>query len=680
MMPSPAFGPGASPRPITRRPQLSREQEQIIHAAACEIMAAAIQRRAERLPDPLLGGTANLSVMGAFVTLKREGRLRACCGVLGQIMPLNAALRQAATRTATEDTRFPTISQTELPFLNVDVSLLHEFRVIESSGTSRADAVEVGRHGLQIRRGPAAGLLLPGVATEHGYGSEEFLRQVCLKAGLPTTAWEDESSEIQTFETYAIAGLFAEAASSAVPEAAPLLTSAEVQALSQHCAQNLAALVRGATPSYYAPNCPDGTANAVTLSLLNAPPAEAAHFFRLSLRPGMPLQATLFSLTEAVASAVRSGTGQVPDGPLQIAISVLSDPAMHGTAAEPDLRGIDTTRRAMMVHEGSRSAWCFRAGATPEQLLDETVRSAGIENRAAAGVLTFAACTSQSPMAVSNSPRAVAGPAMRPAAVAGRFYPADPAALSRLVDSFLSSETAPTQDWPAVMVPHAGLQYSGRVAAAVLQRVTLPDTAIILCPKHTRFGVDWAVAPHEQWAIPGATVAGDAALARRVAEAVRGAELDAAAHRQEHAVEVQLPLLSRIAPAMRIVAITIGGAADYEHCCEFAADLAKVVRELPSHPLLVISSDLNHYAPDAENRRLDELALAAIERLNPAAAYRTITEHGVSMCGLRPAIIVMETLRQLGGLSRAERVAYATSADTTGDKSRVVGYAGMLLA
>ena len=80
----------------------------------------------------------------------------------------------------------------------------------------------------------------------------------------------------------------------------------------------------------------------------------------------------------------------------------------------------------------------------------------------------------------------------------------------------------------------------------------------------------------------------------------------------------------------------------------------------------------------APSRRLDELALAMLERGDPEALYETVTRHNISMCGVLPAVIVLETLRLLGRLKRARRVAYATTADVTGDTSRVVGYAGML--
>jgi AmmeMemoRadiSam system protein B len=103
-----------------------------------------------------------------------------------------------------------------------------------------------------------------------------------------------------------------------------------------------------------------------------------------------------------------------------------------------------------------------------------------------------------------------------------------------------------------------------------------------------------------------------------------------------------------------------------------------VLRERDDKPLLLISSDMNHFATDAENRRLDEVALQSLDTLDPKNVYDTVTGNRISMCGVLPAVIVLQTLQILGGLKKAERVGYATTADVTGDKSRVVGYAGML--
>ena len=205
----------------------------------------------------------------------------------------------------------------------------------------------------------------------------------------------------------------------------------------------------------------------------------------------------------------------------------------------------------------------------------------------------------------------------------------------------------------------------------------IPRTVIIIGPKHTSLGMDWAVAPHQTWKFPGGSLESDFLLVRQLSQAIPGLEMDAAAHQREHAIEVELPLLARLAPETRVVGLAIGPG-DLASCLRSAEGLASVLRERPVRPLLLISSDMNHYATDAENRRLDALALAALERLDPAEIYETVTRNQISMCGLLPAVIVLQTLRLLGGGRKAERVGYATSADVTGDTDRVVGYAGML--
>jgi AmmeMemoRadiSam system protein B len=208
--------------------------------------------------------------------------------------------------------------------------------------------------------------------------------------------------------------------------------------------------------------------------------------------------------------------------------------------------------------------------------------------------------------------------------------------------------------------------------------VEIPDSVIVLGPKHTPHGVEWAVAPQQAWSIPGATIASDPELARRLVEAIPGLQLDAAAHQQEHAIEVELPFLAKLAPHARVTGIAIGGG-NLARCREFAAGLVKCLQGEGRQPLLVISSDMNHFASDAENRRLDEIALSALETLDPERLYETVRKNHISMCGLLPAVIVLETLRLMNMLSRSQRVAYATSADVSGDRSRVVGYAGMLI-
>ena len=103
--------------------------------------------------------------------------------------------------------------------------------------------------------------------------------------------------------------------------------------------------------------------------------------------------------------------------------------------------------------------------------------------------------------------------------------------------------------------------------------------------------------------------------------------------------------------------------------------LSQVSRE---RPLLVISSDMNHFADDRETRRRDRLALEALTSLDPQRLYRTVRDHRISMCGVLPAVVVMSALKHLNALSRCQEVGYATSAAVSHDAQRCVGYAGIL--
>ena len=163
----------------------------------------------------------------------------------------------------------------------------------------------------------------------------------------------------------------------------------------------------------------------------------------------------------------------------------------------------------------------------------------------------------------------------------------------------------------------------------------------------------------------------------KLVESIDGLEADANAHHAEHGIEVELPIIARLAPETQVVGITIGGG-NLERCERFAEQLAGVIRELDEPPLLLISSDMNHYANDEETRRLDTLALADLDRLDEDALFKTCRSNHISMCGMIPAVMILKTLKKLGSVHQSRQVGYATSADRTGDKSKVVGYAGRI--
>jgi AmmeMemoRadiSam system radical SAM enzyme/AmmeMemoRadiSam system protein B/AmmeMemoRadiSam system protein A len=658
--------------------KLTAEQEKAIVSSAAKVLIATAQCRQPALQESDLGGLAGAPVLGAFVSLKRSGKLRGCCGFLGQSVPLAHALVHAAQRTINDDHRFPAVAPRELPHLDVEVWLLSNQQAVGARGKDRIKAVEIGKHGLQIARGNQRGLLLPGVATDHGLTSEQFLEQVCMKAELPPTAWREDDTTLWTFEGHVIRSEVAAAGAIAAFQSALCVSRDNLPALIQFCGTNLQAFLSGATPNYFAVNVPDGNVHGIAISLLAANGQEFMQANRLSLKQPLPLQSTLFSMAQGLADALRRAANARQVGQIGVGLTVLCEPSLQGTVTEPDLRGLDTQRHMLVVQERNRTAAIFDPQQSPESLLAMAAREAGVSAPAMAQVMALECVTSLQRARIVNVPVAATGGEVRPPAVAGRFYPGESAELARLVDQCLPKERGPAQVWPALMLPHAGLIYSGAIAGKTLARVNIPSSVIVIGPKHTPLGVEWAVAPHAIWSIPGAGIASDPELAGQLAAAIPGLQLDAAAHAQEHAIEVELPFINRLAPQAKVVGIAIGGG-DLARCRQFAAGLTSVIKSLPVQPLLIISSDMNHYASDAENRRLDEMALEAMETLDPAKLYDVVTSRHISMCGMLPAVIVMETLRNLGQLKRSERVAYATSGDVSGDRSRVVGYAGMLL-
>jgi AmmeMemoRadiSam system protein B/AmmeMemoRadiSam system protein A len=661
------------------RPRLTSEQKQVLVETAGELVRAAVHGDAGIIPDPTMAGAAHLMVSGAFISLKRGKHLRSCCGGLHDSpLPLAQAIQSAATATALEDVRFPVVSPSELVYLEMEVWVLHTPQPVHARGEDRIRAVTVGgKHGLIVQRGPSRGLLLPGVAVEHNWDSERFLEQVCIKAGLHPTLWKDDATSIFTFEGEPIRGKILKEAQAGFPESKPFFSDEELAAYAEFCRSNIAALLWGATPNYYLYGVSDASVTSMVLSVSRSGATGEMHLSQLSLRPALPLQSTLFSLSQAAAQGLANqGFGPNDAEWIQIGVSILYDPALHGTVADPHPEGIDSRHRSVVVLERAKSGIAYHPGKTAAELIQQAAELARVRTPAAAPIYSALTQSTRTDLAISNAPRPQAGPAIRPASVAGQFYPADDAELEKLMEHLLGAAVE-KETWSAAMVPHAGLIYSGRIAAAVLKRIRIPDTVIIIGPKHTPLGTEWAVAPHQMWQLPSGTVRSDPELARELARAIPGLELDALAHQREHGIEVELPFLARLAPKTRVVGVAMG-AGDLDSCRQFAEGLAPVIDKMETWPLLLISSDMNHFATDAETRRLDEMALSALEGLDPANVYRTVTEHHISMCGMLPAVTILETLRRLGGLQKAERVDYATTADVTGDTSRVVGYAGML--
>lgn len=264
----------------------------------------------------------------------------------------------------------------------------------------------------------------------------------------------------------------------------------------------------------------------------------------------------------------------------------------------------------------------------------------------------------------------------RAAAVAGQFYPGRPQELRDELDRHLQSPGKP-QEALACVVPHAGYMYSGHVAGAVYGRLRVPPVVIILGPNHRGIGSPLAIQSAGEWETPLGSVPIDSTLADAMKEACPALEEDSLAHRMEHSLEVQVPFLLRLRPDVRIVPIALS-VGSYEVLEQLGAALGSVTATAEPRPLLVASTDLNHYQSEAIGRVKDHKAIEAILALDPRRLYDTVRRERISMCGYEPTTVMLMAARILGAQA-AELVRYATSGDITGDRSSVVGYAGILV-
>jgi MEMO1 family protein len=150
--------------------------------------------RGERAPGRQMDSGTLKEQRGAFVTLKKHGELRGCIGHIVGSRPLGETVREMAEAAAFQDPRFPPVNSSELKDLELEISVLTPLRRISEPGE-----IQVGTHGIYMRRGSASGLLLPQVATEYGWDRTMFLEQTCIKARLPRDAWKDGATEIYIF-------------------------------------------------------------------------------------------------------------------------------------------------------------------------------------------------------------------------------------------------------------------------------------------------------------------------------------------------------------------------------------------------------------------------------------------------------------------------------------------------
>ena len=265
---------------------------------------------------------------------------------------------------------------------------------------------------------------------------------------------------------------------------------------------------------------------------------------------------------------------------------------------------------------------------------------------------------------------------VRPPAVAGAFYPGDSANLARTVNDHLRKAESPDTvdgDLLALIVPHAGLVYSGQIAAHSYKLLeSLPVRTVVLCGPSHRFGFEGVsvYGPDIIWQTPLGKVACDDDICRKLIAADRQIEVIPQAHAREHCLEVQLPYLQTALSDFRIVPMVMGRPR--------AQTIDRLARALETLPLgkgavLVASSDWQHYKPAAQGWKLDSVGIECIKALDADRLQKALGNGKVEACGGAAVAAVIKATVALGA-DKVQILKYGDSGDVSGDKESVVGY------
>lgn len=275
-------------------------------------------------------------------------------------------------------------------------------------------------------------------------------------------------------------------------------------------------------------------------------------------------------------------------------------------------------------------------------------------------------------------------PEIRQAQVAGQFYPGEPAALRQMVDGFLAeAANAPVQgDIVALIAPHAGYPFSGKVAAHsyVLLKGRRFDRVVVIAPSHFDAFPFISVYNGDAYVTPLGTIPVDKDFAAGLAKSNPLIKLSSQGHmptqqQGEHALEVQLPFLQRTLGDFKLVPIVMGRQ-DYESERALGTALAKMGKGTST--LIVASSDLSHYHPYDKASKMDHKTLTAIQEWDYLTLSENLNMRVWEACGGGPIVATMIAAERLGA-REARLLKYANSGDVTSDRGRVVGYGAVAL-
>ena len=262
----------------------------------------------------------------------------------------------------------------------------------------------------------------------------------------------------------------------------------------------------------------------------------------------------------------------------------------------------------------------------------------------------------------------------RPAAVAGMFYPGEPESLRSAVEQLYLR--APKLDVRGevlgIIVPHAGYVYSGPTAAAgyaaVLGRRF--DTVVIVAPSHREYFRGISIYPGDAYVTPLGEVPVDTELRERMLNSSSLLVADVAGHRDEHAIEVQLPFLQVGIPAFRLLPVVMG-----EQGRSYVTELGRVLVESirGGNTLLIASTDLSHYHSSRVAEAVEKVLVEDLLRMDDEALMSDLEGGTTEACGGGPMVAVLQAMKGIGA-TRVEIIRHTNSGEITGEKKSVVGY------
>jgi len=269
---------------------------------------------------------------------------------------------------------------------------------------------------------------------------------------------------------------------------------------------------------------------------------------------------------------------------------------------------------------------------------------------------------------------------IRRPAVAGSFYPLDKERLNNLLKKCFEGIDQKSENIISAIVPHAGMIYSGKVAAYAYSKIK-KSNFIILGTSHSIIGPKFGIMKEGIWATPLGKIEIDKDMSEKLLEKCTLLKYDILSHEQEHSIEIQLPFLQyKFGNDFKFVPINIKS--EYptteflEECKIIGKSIAKLIKN--KNWIIIASSDFSHYIPKKYAELIDKYIIDSILKLNEKEFFSRLSEKNASVCGFGSIAIAIVASKELGA-KKGELLKYSTSAEVTGDERSVVGYGSIII-